>query len=257
MNKKNSSRRQGWVDRWQSVIEWKEQPSVKVAFYAVISALGYGLAVSAYFTIVSAMGGEATLSGAVDVMKLASFSVILWAGGEFVWREQDLSSLSPFVSDTVFRNIRRLLLALVVFVLVGMVVKFGISKGIVLLSDAWKDTWISWFLDALPYLATFPIFSYAIFHFAIAVSRPKNFGSMSSREVQSIWRMKKAASRYCVISSLPAIVSLAWLFCLLSLENFDASKYDKNLFLSGAIVVVLITGSITAKAVEEYYDFGE
>lgn len=202
-------------------------------------------------------GTKATLDQAIDVCKLVSLGLLIWAGGEILEGIKESGGVHGTSAFRPIINANRVVLFLSYVIGAILFAKIIFSNGLIFsggvsFSAAGQD-YFRPLLEKAKYLSMAPVFLYALMNLYIAVRLNTNT-TQPSQAFAWEQQMKAKSLYFFIFSNLSVCIPLILVLALTNVSfAMNALQADKNLFLSGAVAVVILVSAISSKAVEEYY----
>lgn len=230
------------------------QPTLNIMLYIGISIMSYSAAIFAFLILNYLNGTIASLTQIIDLCKIVSIGSVIAAGGEIL---ENIRKMEHGVPGYVVR-INSIILKISMFIFALLVIKLFVFSNLLIsevdkqnLSTVGKTTYRI-MSSTMVYFAMFPIFAYSILNGFVAYFGPT---STPVAEENIVWaeRLREKSLHFFIYSNMTVSVPLIGLIVLVNTEfSLDVPKDHRDLFLGGAVAVVLLVSGISAKAVEEY-----
>jgi hypothetical protein len=202
----------------------------------VLHAFIYFIAAAAIVAVVPFIITKPSLDILVDAFKGASLAVLIVVNGTIA------AGIERTRKDLVRLNVAILGLSLFLLVIAAsgvLQVDLGSQQSI---NPAFRTT-LHWLETNIVYLATLPIFLYAVLDAYIAYVRK-----------QSNAKDRGVAKYYLMFVDTPCIMPLLPILVLAALNPTHTAESNARLFAGGAVTMVLFSSAIAAKAVDMFVD---
>ncbi|MBV1865789.1 MAG: hypothetical protein KUG74_15320 [Rhodobacteraceae bacterium] len=215
-------------------------PFAKVIVASIALSFLYALVVTFRLAI-----GTPSLIDVVDSCKLASLAMVLIVNGHIahgIDRNQGI---------VVFFNYVVLFFTLIATIFLALKI-FGIGTTPPSMDAEWIEAKFYFLQKNLVFFTAIPIVGYSLIDLFISLFGAKNFRGDTEDIRKDRGNEKRMARNFFVYADLPALLplALAMIFILGRFTHFD--QYDRDLFLSGAMAIIILSSSICSLAVQMY-----
>ena len=203
--------------------------------------------------------GETTITSVVDACKIVSLLAILIVGYELRSHIKDQQKKIKPWNDRILIITALAVFALIVKGTIETLIQIGyISKRSADEIYTKANEW--WVPEAIWILSIAPIFLFALLDLYIAARGASEIdyatGELSERKKKAlendIEKEKHMAARLFAYSDLPAVIPLVFVLYFLNLSHFKPATGDAELFLSGAMAIIILSHSLCGKAVSVF-----
>lgn len=226
----------------------KKQPMNAVLLFCVMLITGYGLLIGIFKHLCEVEGVQPTLNNIVEVCKLGSLITILAVGGELI--------LNSKYHPNFLKRANKVILAISAIITVLIALKIFVYSVPILFADIEYTSYGRIFNDLLKsygtYIAALPMMMFAFANFLSFRVDPGEFATNQKGRNAALEERSRVRKIFAV-ADLSAVVPILCLMVILFYPSFvfdDAS--EKEIFLNGALAVVILSASISRKAAEEY-----
>lgn len=233
------------------------RPTQNIILYVTLLVALYSLCVSGLFKYASFHDmATPSMDSIVDVCKIVSLLSLTYIGGELAYHREQLDSVSFLRGSWFIKAFIRLIIPICVVALIVLLVKlaagpFQLFGDVKLLPKPGQQ--IIYFSKLYgPFLAMLPIFAYAAVNAIIALSSHRAFKKIPLESKSKFYKNKQRCTQFFIFSNFTVIIPLSGVVVILSVTGNMFVEGPRDLFLSGALAVILFVSSVSAKAVEEY-----
>ncbi|SNS23516.1 hypothetical protein [Antarctobacter heliothermus] len=232
-------------------------PTVRIFIYTIVWLLRYGVLLLGVHWLNGQRGAGISLTGIVDLCKGLSLWALVMSGGD-IWHHQlslaeRTNSRFLMLVGVVNRGVVWVSGALAILVFCKVFAfktdMFNFEK----LTAPSLGFWVESFLKGgFVYCTMIPIFAYAILN-SILAFYPLPKSGVATEVISDFEYGRRKSLLLLVYSNLTVVIPLIFVIAAVNMSSIDGiSMITKDVFLSGAMAVIIMASAISAKAVELY-----